>query len=382
MEQITMTTLIACDPPVNRNGPNVGGVHAVAGSITNELELRRQPVELITNEIFAGVDKNLAGYERVSNLLDGMSLDLAHIVTQSRLGLLVRRYCIERGLAFSTAYHTQLPEYLELRYGVPLDVGYDYIRWFCEPAHRVIAPTPAMAATLQKHGVVNAVSCLHGVDTVRFHPAEKKDLFAHLPGPIFLFVSRVSPEKSPEDFLKLNLPGTKVMVGGASGGLSLESLKLRYPDTVFMGVRTGDELAEIFRNADVFVFPSKTDTFGLVLLEALASGIPVAAYPVTGPIDVITDPRVGCLDFDLRAAALAALKLSGEDCRSFALQHSWSESVTRWLGYHTPCQSLDGKRGKWLDSTPHRMIEWLVGMTEQMLFADEPAGPYSASLKT
>ncbi len=371
------TTLIACDPPVNRDGPNVGGVHAVTGNIATELEHRGDKVHLVTNEIFAGMDQNLPRYDMVASLLDKTSWDTIHIVTQSRLGYLVRRYCVERGLTFSTAYHTQLPEYLYLRYGVPLDVSYDYMRWFCEPAHRVIAPTPAMAATLRHYGISNAVSCLHGVDTVNFHPTnDKLSLFADLPRPIFLFVSRVSPEKSPEDFLKLELPGTKIMVGGASGGLSLEDLQSRYPDTVFLGVKTGEELQQIFRIADVFVFPSKTDTFGLVLLEALASGVPVAAYPVTGPIDVITDPRVGCLDFDLRAAALRALKLSSQECRDFALQHSWPASVTEWLTHHVPARS-QGLAQSHKESVPYLMIEWLVGMTEQLLFADEPSGPYA-----
>ncbi|HEY9778364.1 MAG TPA: glycosyltransferase [Planktothrix sp.] len=375
--------LIACDPPVNKNGFNVGGTHAVVGCIIAELERTGYGVHLVTAEMFGQVPPNQDAYSYLCELLDGMDFNMVHLATQGRICLLVRRYCEERGLPYSTAYHTQIPEYLELRHGISKNIGYEFMRWFCNTAEYTIVPTPDMAETLRANGITNVVSCLHGVDTERFHPvADKTTLLPDLPRPHFLYVGRISPEKSPEDFMRLDLPGTKIVVGGASGGLDQAELEKEYPDVHFAGVQTGDDLARFYASADVFVFPSRTDTFGLVLLEALAAGVPVAAYPVTGPIDVITDPTVGCLDDDLYAAAINALQLSPEACRNFALQHSWPESVSRWLAFHKPFPSENRTFSVRPDTTvPYTLLEKLVSETERMLFASEPAGPYSGKTK-
>jgi glycosyltransferase involved in cell wall biosynthesis len=303
----------------------------------------------------------------------------------TRLGLLARRYCAARNLRFTTTYDTLIPEYLEVRHGVPSWLGYVYVRWFHKKATRVIAPTPSMVARLQERGLTNAVACPHGVDTEMFKPGDKT--FLDLPRPIWLYVGRITPEKKPEDFLSLQLPGSKLLVGGASGGLSQAELLARYPDAHFVGVKTGAELARYYAAADVFIFPSTTDTFGLVMLEAMASGLPVAAYPVTGPLDVVTDERVGCLHEDLQVAALEALKLSGKDCREFAEKQTWANSIGKFASHLTLCRPVNAVNDSFallrlfldrtLFSLPNIALERLVAKTASVLFAAEPAGPYS-----
>jgi glycosyltransferase involved in cell wall biosynthesis len=260
-------------------------------------------------------------------------------------------------------------------------MGYAYMRWFLNAAHRVLVSTPAMAKRLKDHGVRNVVSCPLGVDTERFKPGDKG--FLQLPRPIYLNVGRLTKEKNIESFLALNLPGTKLIVGD---GPLRSVLQQKYPDVHFAGIKTGDSLVQYYAASDCFVFPSRTDTFGLVMLEALAVGLPVAAYPVTGPVDVVTDPTVGCLDTDLARAATIALTLSPSDCRNFALLHSWAESTRRFMAYQVLCRlsgyASDNRHGTWLERTwldlLYRGIEKLVDHIEQMLFGNEPEGPYAS----
>jgi glycosyltransferase involved in cell wall biosynthesis len=199
-----------------------------------------------------------------------------------------------------------------------------------------------MEADLTSRGFKNIVRWSRGVDTELFSPGEKS--FLSLPRPIWLSVGRVSAEKNIGAFLDLDLPGSKVVVGD---GPQLSQLRRQYPQAHFVGMRSGRELARYYAASDVFVFSSKTDTFGLVLLEALACGLPVAAYPVTGPIDVITSTEVGCLDEDLRAAALTALALSPAKCREYALQFSWRASAEQFVGNLRPCQTASGGRNRY-----------------------------------
>ncbi len=365
-----MKFLIVCDPPVGNADKNVGGTHGVIGNLRGEFEKLGYEVILVTGEIFAQVAPGESGYDLVCKTLDAIEFDHIHIVTQARLGLLAREYCQTRGLKFSTAYHTQIPEYLEVRHGMPREMGYGYMRWFLNAADSVIVPTPEMAQRLRDNGVNNVVSCLHGVNTERFRPLDKA--FLDLPRPLWLFVGRVTPEKNPEAFLALDLPGTKVVVGD---GPLKPSLEAKYPEAVFAGVKTGEELAQWYAACDCFVFPSLTDTFGLVLLEAMAAGLPVAAFPVTGPIDVVTDPLTGVLDSDLQKAALAAVKLDSADCRAFALQHSWTEAAKRFLAHQVPAGKRQGIVAGGNPQLAH--LEHFVASTEQLLFGDEPSGPYA-----
>ena len=369
-----------CDPPVGDADKNVGGTHGVIGNLRDEMESAGHQVTIISGLLFGEVPADQTAYSYLTEKLDALDFDMVHIVTQGKLGLLGRRYCVANGIKFTTAYHTQIPEYLEVRNNIPASNLYAYVRWFCNAAACTITPTPEMAQRLTANGVTNAVPCLHGVNTERFRPRDKN--FVDLPRPIFLYVGRVSPEKNVQAFLNLDLPGTKLVVGGASGGMKQDELEALYPDVHFAGVKMGDELAKYYACADVFVFPSRTDTFGLVLLEAIASGVPVAAYPVTGPIDVVTDPKVGVLDEDLRAAALSALDLSSEDCRAFGEAHSWKEATQRFLDLQVDAGSnrLTGEAKERELSVESSLevgvLAELIGGIEQMLFGDEPAGPY------
>lgn len=264
----------------------------------------------------------------VYSRIEASGADAIHIATEGPLGILARRWCRKNGFPFSTAYHTQFPEYLRARLPVPLRWSYRFLRWFHGAAQYCLVGTPHLKTLLENRGFTNAVIWQKGVDTELFHPSRRGPL--PYPSPVFLYVGRVAVEKNIEAFLKLDLPGTKLVVGG---GPSLDKLKVDYPGVVFLGPKQGEELATLFASADVFVFPSKTDTFGLVLLEALASGTPVAAFPVTGPIDVIADAPVGVLDHDLRAAALKALDVPRGECRSYAANFSWAASTDQFLKY-------------------------------------------------
>lgn len=270
----------------------------------------------------------LVNPRNVRKSIEAMRPDTIHIATEGPLGGHVRRYCVKRGLAFSTSYHTQFPEYIRARLPVPLDWSYGYLRWFHEAADVCLVPTQTVADRLAMRGITNTVIWSRGVDADLFHPDRRTDL--GLKGPVFLYVGRVSVEKSVEDFLALDLPGTKVVVGD---GPLRARLERDYPDTVFTGHLQGRELATYFASADVFVFPSSTDTFGLVLLEALAAGTPVAAYPVPGPLDVVGGSGVGVLNTDLRRAALEALSIDRQACRTYASGFSWDASSDQFLDH-------------------------------------------------
>ena len=274
---------------------------------------------------------------RIRRGLDALDPRAVHIATEGPLGLAARRWCLRRGRAFTTSYHTQFPEYLRARLPVPLAVSYAYMRWFHGRAAHTLVATPSMKRALEERGFGNLTLWSRGVDTELFRPRHER--FLDLPRPIWLYFGRVAVEKGVEDFLRLDLPGTKLIVGD---GPAATGLRQAHPDAVFIGYRFGEELARHIAASDVFVFPSRTDTFGLVLLEAMACGVPVAAYPVTGPVDVVVDGVTGVLSDDLGVAARAALKLNRDDCRQHALRYTWEAATRQFTGAlaaasATPC---------------------------------------------
>ncbi len=263
-----------------------------------------------------------------------------HIATEGPLGWAARSYCLRRELPFTSAYHTRFPEYVQARWRVPLRLSYAVMRRFHGASARVMVATQGIEEELRQRGFANLGRWTRGVDVDLFHPRPEMKGPAgplpNLPRPIFLYVGRVAVEKNVEAFLALDLPGTKVVVGD---GPQMADLSRRFPAAVFRGARSGEDLARHYAAADVFVFPSRTDTFGLVLLEALASGLPVAAFPVPGPLDVVGGARVGVLSDDLRAAARAALALSPAACRAHAETYSWQMSASQFLDNLSPFES-------------------------------------------
>jgi glycosyltransferase involved in cell wall biosynthesis len=257
--------------------------------------------------------------------------DAIHIATEGPLGLSARAYAVRNRLPFSTAYHTRFPEYVHARTGIPISWTYAFLRWFHGPSMAVMAPTIVVKDDLEKFGFTNVVLWSRGVDTEVFNMQESKVLnSAH---PIFLYVGRVAVEKNINAFLEIDLPGSKWVVGD---GPAMAKIKQQYPNVNYLGVLNQPELAKVYAAADVFVFPSKTDTFGLVLLEAMACGTPVAAYPVTGPIDVLGDSPAGAMNDDLRTACLAALKIPREVARAHAERFSWRASTEQFARHLKP----------------------------------------------
>lgn len=268
---------------------------------------------------------------RLPGMIDAFAPDAIHIATEGPLGWAARRYCLSRGLDFTTSFHTMFPDYLHMRTGIPVSWSFAVLRRFHRPASAVMVATESVEQELRDRGFANLVRWTRGVDVDLFRPGDKD--FLEGARPIQLYVGRVSVEKNIEAFLSLPNPGTKIVVGG---GPQLDALKARFPEVRFVGAKHGEDLARHYAAADVFVFPSRTDTFGLVMLEALACGVPVAAYPVTGPIDVLDGSGVGILDDDLSRGVERALTIAAEDCRAFALNHAWPVSVRQFLGHLQP----------------------------------------------
>ncbi len=262
----------------------------------------------------------------IARELDAYDPDCIHVATEGPIGLAVRRYCLHRGRPFTTAYHTQFPEYVRARFPVPLSWTIAMLRWFHGPATRTMVATDSMRRTLEARGFGNVVIWSRGVDTELFTPRDPVDYDAT--GPVWIYVGRVAVEKNIGAFLSLPVPGTKVIIGD---GPDRERLAEAHPGCRFLGYRFGRDLARHIAGGDVFVFPSRTDTFGIVMLEAMACGLPVAAYPVTGPIDVVRPGVTGCLDEDLAAACVRALDLNREDCRHYAVRHDWRRSTRQFV---------------------------------------------------
>lgn len=261
----------------------------------------------------------------VDRHIKDVDADFVHIGTEGPLGFLARRHCRKNNRPFTTSYHTRFPEYVAARLPVPESWCYAFQRRFHNSGAGMFVAAPSVEEDLGAKGFLRMMRWTRGVDVDLFRP---RDIRLYGDGPVFMYVGRVSVEKNIQAFLDLDLPGRKVVVGG---GPQLAELARRYRDVLFTGSKEGKELAQAYASGDVFVFPSLTDTFGLVLLEALASGVPVAAYPVHGPKDVVSDPKAGVLHSDLQTAALRALELNGDDARSHALNFSWENSAQQFL---------------------------------------------------
>lgn len=254
--------------------------------------------------------------------------DAVHIATEGPLGFAARRYCVNRKVPFTTAYHTQFPDYLSSRTGLPANVFWPYIRWFHKRAQRIMVATHSIREQLRDQGLHHLNPWSRGVDLSCFSPHAAAPVeYAGLKGPILLYVGRVAVEKNIEAFLSSSYPGTKVVVGDGPARAQLEA---KFPDALFLGKRMGEELAGCYANADVFVFPSKTDTFGLVMIEALACGTPVAAYPVPGPLDILED-SVGAMSDNLDRAIDAARYCERDVCAKFGAGYSWESATQQFL---------------------------------------------------
>ena len=290
--------------------------------------------------------------KKVAQMLDDAQPDAIHIATEGPLGSAARAYCLRRGLAFTTAFHTRFPDILAKALRIPKRWGYAWFKRFHAPSSGVMVPTEGMLRILQGHGFANLRQWSHGVDLSLFRPIEGADL--RLPRPVFLYVGRVSYEKNLEAFLGLDLPGTKLVYGV---GPVLERLQREYTDVQWRGVVPRAKLVEIYSAADVFVFPSHSETFGLVMLEAMACGLPVAAFPVPGPLDVVGASDGGVLHDDLRLAAMKALQIPRDKARERALQFDWKPVCEQFIDFLVPV----GAREVHTVTKPSRNLHKLVG---------------------
>ncbi|MFB0824011.1 glycosyltransferase family 4 protein [Chromobacterium violaceum] len=320
--------------------PQVNGVVRSLTETVRELDGFGHQVNMITPlefrtipcPTYPDIRLSLLPYRQVAQRIAGFAPDAIHIATEGPLGLAARRFCLREGLAFTSAYHTRFPEYIHARCQLPLSASYAWMRRFHNASQAVMVPTRSIANDLEARGFGNVKLWSRGVDTVMFSPGERQRLDESAP-PRFVYIGRVAVEKNIEAFLKLDLPGSKWVVGD---GPLLPRLKQQYPEVYFAGVFPQHELARFYRAADVFVFPSLTDTFGLVLLEAMACGSPVAAFPVAGPLDVVGDSGAGVLDWDLRAACLKALELDRAHVRRVAEGYSWQAASRQFESHLRP----------------------------------------------
>ena len=327
--------------------PQVNGVVRTLAATVAELHRRGHEVELITPERFLTVA--LPGYSQIRvaisprfsarRMLDGFAPDLVHIATEGPIGWSARGWCRARGVPFTTAFHTRFPEYLSVRTGISAERFWPIMQRFHAPSSAVMVATPSLAAELAGRGIHHTRLWGRGIDHTLFSPVgDTLPELADLPRPILLNVGRVALEKNLEAFLDLDTPGSKVVVGD---GPALAEMRRAYPHVTFLGGLAGERLAAAYRSADAFVFPSRTDTFGLVLIEALASGLPVAAYPVAGPLDIVGaagcgvagdfPATVAALDEDLGVAVARALRLDGQAAAVFAARFTWPRATDQFL---------------------------------------------------
>ena len=315
--------------------PQVNGVVRTLTSLARAAATLGAEIEFLTPDGFPsmpvptypGLRLALPNRGEIAQRIEAASPEAIHVATEGPIGWCTRAFCLRRKLPFTTSYTTRFPEYVSVRTGIPGSWGYAVLRRFHAAGAMTMVATNSLREELRGRGFAHLGAWGRGVDTKLFNPGEPAQL--DFPRPIFAVVGRVAVEKNLEAFLSLDLPGTKIVIGDGPQKAELEH---RFPSAKFLGEKTGNDLTSHIAAADVFVFPSLTDTFGVVQLEALACGTPVAAFPVTGPLDVIADHPVGALDNDLRAACLRALTLSRATCRAFALAHSWESSAKQFLG--------------------------------------------------
>ena len=331
--------------------PQVNGVVRTLETLGEHLEKFGNSVYFITPNLFRTVPLPtyseirlaLAPYSMISRIINVYQPDAIHIATEGPLGLAARRFCIRHDHPYTTSFHTRFAEYLHARTHIPTTWGYDMLRWFHGPASAVMVATPTLEDELKEKEFDNLRIWSRGVDLDQFKPQENPEPLPY-DGPVWLYVGRVAVEKNIEAFLELDLEGTKLVVGS---GPQLKELKAKYPDVVFTGPLYEDELVDTYARADVFVFPSKTDTFGLVVVEALAAGTPVAAYPVQGPADILAGTTVGAVDEDLATACRKALNCAtAAECRRHAENFSW-EACTRQFLANLDLPGLD--ESYWLE---------------------------------
>jgi glycosyltransferase involved in cell wall biosynthesis len=321
--------------------PQVNGVVRTLTSLARSAATLGVDIDFLTPDGFpslgvptySGLRVALPNRREIMRRIEAVSPEAIHIATEGPIGWAVRAYCRRHKLAFTTSYTTRFPEYIAVRSIIPASLSYAVLRHFHAAAAMTMIATPSLRQELSAKGFRKLGTWTRGVDTNLFKPDAAVQL--DLPRPIFMTVGRVAVEKNLEAFLSLNLPGSKVVIGEGPQKAELEH---RYPKARFLGEKSGLDLTAHIAAADVFVFPSRTDTFGVVQLEALACGTPVAAFPVTGPLDVIADHPVGVLDTDLRSACIRALSISRETCRNFALERSWENSARQFIGNLTVLQ--------------------------------------------
>lgn len=326
--------------------PQVNGVVTTLVELVREMELQGHEVVVIHPSLFQtrpcpgydGIDLAVRPAKALAQMLDDAKPDAIHLATEGPLGWAARSYCLKRKLAFTTAFHTRFPEILKAALKVPLWLGYALFRHFHRPSSGVLVPTPSVMNMLQARGFKNLRNWTHGVDTHLFGYQEQPEAYTPLGAlarPVSLFVGRVSYEKNIDAFLKLNVPGTKVVCG--VGPLE-HSLKERYPHVRWLGVLPRPELAQVYAAADVFVMPSQSETFGLVMLEAMSCGTPVVAYPVEGPLEVMGTPALGgVLESDLALGWYRALTVPRHEARARALTFSWAHASQLFAGFLVPC---------------------------------------------
>lgn len=334
--------------------PQVNGVVRTLKETIRGLKALGHRVEIIAPDSFRclpcptypEIPLSLFPGRAVARRMRATAADAVHIVTEGPVGAAARRYCVRNGLPFTTAYHTAFPEYVEQRLRGTSGPAYAYLRRFHAPSRAVMVPTETMKQRLAQRRFAHLAMWSRGVDSQLFRPRSKA--FLDAPRPIYLYAGRTAPEKNIDAFLKLRLPGTKYVVGA---GPSLRRLKAQYPEARYTGYVDDETLAAYYAAADVFVFPSRSETFGLVLLEALASGLPVAAFPVTGPVDVIGDSGAGCLNENLEEAVETALRIPPALCRAHALTFSWDDATAQFLT-HVACAN-----GRDFSSSPSSMLD-------------------------
>jgi glycosyltransferase involved in cell wall biosynthesis len=315
--------------------PQVNGVVRTLTSLARSAAALGADIDFLTPDGFPslavptypGLRVALPNRRAIAERIEAIAPEAIHIATEGPIGWAVRAYCRRRGLAFTTSYTTRFPEYIAVRSIIPAALSYAVLRHFHAAAATTMVATASLRQELGARGFARLGTWTRGVDTELFRPDHPAEL--DLPRPVFMTVGRVAVEKNLEAFLALDLPGSKVVIGN---GPQKAELERRYPQVKFLGEKTGQDLTSHMAAADVFVFPSLTDTFGVVQLEALACGTPVAAFPVTGPLDVIGDHPVGALDADLAKACMRALGMSRQACRHFALENSWENSARQFIG--------------------------------------------------